>query len=604
MTPRYTLGVPQVRLDSRIRKIHASLGPIPGAGSRAILLYVKRALTARRPRGRRLRWLPAALAALALAIVLAVGVEADPDPGVSSPAPARGHRQRPLPTAGAEVTVSPRSPLVAVPRSYLGVSTEYWALPLWSSEMPLLERALSLVHVPRSGPLVLRVGGDSADRSFWDPQSLPMPDWAFTIAPSWLDQARQLVRRLGVKLILDLNLITDSLPTATQWARAAETRLPRGSILAFEVGNEPDIYSRTDWLEITDGRRFEGKPFADTILPAALTKRDYVRDFRGYAAALEQVAPGTILAGPALANPIIHHQWVPTLIDGADHTLGMVTIHRYPYSGCIGRRYTRSYATIARVLSPQASTGMAASLAPLVDDAHDAGLPLRLTELNSVNCGGRSGVSNAFATALWAPDALFALLRAGVDGVNIHVRADTINAPFALTPKGLDARPLLYGLILFARALGPHAQLVEVSARHPRSLNLGVWAVRVGRDTLHIVLIDKGRRPVRATLRLPAVGAASVQRLTAPSAASEDGVTLNGQQLDGQGRWEGVAVHQTITPVRGRYTVDVRRQSAALISVRVAPGALGEAARSPATHGTAPTGDQRPLAASRQVAGR
>ena len=66
-----------------------------------------------------------------------------------------------------------------------------------------------------SGPLILRVGGDSADQSFWDPQSLPMPQWAFTIAPSWLDQARRLVRRLGVKLILDLNLITDSPPTAT-----------------------------------------------------------------------------------------------------------------------------------------------------------------------------------------------------------------------------------------------------------------------------------------------------------------------------------------------------------------------------------------------------
>jgi hypothetical protein len=31
-------------------------------------------------------------------------------------------------------------------------------------------------------------------------------------------------------------------------------------------------------------------------------------------------------------------------------------------------------------------------------------------------------VSDTFATALWAPDALFELLRAGIDGVNVHVR--------------------------------------------------------------------------------------------------------------------------------------------------------------------------------------
>ena len=66
-----------------------------------------------------------------------------------------------------------------------------------------------------------------------------------------------------------------------------------------------------------------------------------------------------------------------------------------------------------------------------------------MTELNSVNCGGRPGVSNTFATALWAPDALFALLRAGVDGINLHVRANTINAPFALTSAGLSRRPIV-----------------------------------------------------------------------------------------------------------------------------------------------------------------
>ena len=164
---------------------------------------------------------------------------------------------------------------------------------------------------------------------------------------------------------------------------------------------------------------------------------------------------------------------------------------------------------------------MAAAIQPLVDDAHDAGLPLRLTELNSVNCGGRLGVSDAFATALWAPDALFALLRAGVDGVNLHVRADSVNAPFALSAAGLQARPLLYGLILFARALGPRAQLVTVRSHAPRAVNLGAWAVRVGRDTLHVVLIDKGRRSARVALRLPAHGGARVERLLAPSARSQ-----------------------------------------------------------------------------------
>jgi hypothetical protein len=481
------------------------------------------------------------------------------------------------PVAAAQVTVAPRAAQTPVPPSYLGLSTEYWALPLWAHEMPLLERALSLMRVRGDGPFLVRIGGDSADHSIWDPSAAPLPPWAFTLVPGWLRQARALVRHAGTRVILDLNLITDTPSAAAQWARAAQAALPRHGLAAFEVGNEPDIYSRADWRAIIAGRRLEGRGGVPS-LPDTLTAADYVRHFRAYAHALDQVAPHVPLAGPALANPLHHMRWVRALIEGAPRSLGLVTIHRYPYTGCLGRRDTRSYATIGRVLSPAASTGMAAGLRPLADAAHDAGLPLRLTELNSVNCGGRPGVSDSFATALWAPDALFALMRAGVDGVNIHVRADAVNAAFSLGPEGLQARPLLYGLILFARTLGPRAHLVTVHSRAPRAVNLGAWAVRVGRDTLHVVLIDKGRRPARVALRLPAEGAVRVQRLLAPSVRSRTGVTLGGRQVGPNGRWQGLPAHQTLARRRGAYVVVVRSMSAALLSVRVSPGALGSAA--------------------------
>jgi hypothetical protein len=527
----------------------------------------------------------ACVAAACAAFAVAASGGATPSPLSSTAERDAHHRHAALRPVSAVVSVAAGARRTAVPRSYLGLSTEYWALPVWSGEMPLLERTLSLVSVRGDGPLMLRVGGDSADHTFWDPTSAALPAWAFSLAPKWLGQARALVRRLGVRLILDLNLITDTPDAAAQWARAATSALPPHSIDAFEVGNEPDVYSRADWLAITADRgldghvagRVSGGRGTEVSLPAALTARDYVRDFRAYAAALDQAAPQVTLAGPALANPIHHRRWVTTLINGAQRSLGMVTVHRYPYTGCPGRRSTRGYATIARVLSPTAATGMAAGLRPLVDDAHDAGLPLRLTELNSVNCGGRAGVSDAFATALWAPDALFALLRAGVDGVNLHIRASTVNAPFALGPGGLQARPLLYGLILFARTLGPDAQLVTLRSRLSRAADVAAWAVRVGRDTLHVLLINKSGRGERASLRLPAIGRAEVQRLLAPSARARSGVTLGGRVLGTDGRWEGVRGHQTVAPRDGGYALDVRAMSAALISVRVRPGTLGVA---------------------------
>ena len=525
----------------------------------------------------------AGLVVACLAAGLAAYGAATPSPRSPAAAHRARHRHARLLPVTALVSVSPDAARATVPTSFLGLSTEYWALPLWSSEMPLLERALSLVRVPGGGPLLLRVGGDSADHAFWDPNAAAMPDWVFPLAPRWLAQARALVRTLGVRLIVDLNLITDTPRAAAQWARAAMAGLPPRSIDAFEVGNEPDIYSRADWLAMTAGGALDartagwvgGRRVRGPVLPAALTARDYVRDFHAYAGALHAVAPRTTVSGPALANPVHHSPWVTSLIDGARRDLGMVTIHRYPYTGCPRRRGTPSYATIGRVLSPAASTGLAAALRPLVDDAHDAGVPLRLTELNSVNCGGRVGVSDAFATALWAPDALFSLLRAGVDGVNLHVRAAAINAPFSLGPGGLHARPLLYGLILFAHTLGRDAQLVTLRSHLRRPANVAAWAVRVGRDLLHVLVLDKSRRAERVTLRLPSVGVAHVQRLLAPSAAARSGVTLDGQALGADGRWQGLPARQTVAPRNGAYAVSLRAMSAALVTVRVRPGALG-----------------------------
>lgn len=51
-------------------------------------------------------------------------------------------------------------------------------------------------------------------------------------------------------------------------------------------------------------------------------------------------------------------------------------------------------------------------------------------EINSVTGLGLGGVSDTFATALWAPDALFELMRAGVPAVNLHARVFAVDDPF------------------------------------------------------------------------------------------------------------------------------------------------------------------------------
>ena len=475
----------------------------------------------------------------------------------------------------ADVTVPAQAfrPLIPVPRAFLGLSTEYWTMPVDEHHTRLYERVLSLLHVPGDGRFVLRIGGDSSDYAVFDPKSRRLPPWAFPVTPALVARTVGIIKNLRLRVIIDLNTITTTPRLTASWVRAAvrEANLPRGSLIAFEIGNEPDLYNRASWIASLRHTSFDLRRLPQQITPAS-----YARTYRAFAHALASAAPQVPLVAPALAKSGPNLRWISTLLHRPHPRLRVVSAHVYPYGAC-SRPGQPFFPTVQKLLSEHASAGMATTVGPAVALAHKAGFSLRLTEINSVTCGGVKGVSNTFATALWAPDALFELMRAGVEGVNLHARAFAINDPFYFTRQGLQTHPLLYGLILFKRMLGAHARLVPVRLRSSRSLHLKVWSVREGAGTnsrLNVLLINKGRRTARINLHLPTSGEASVQRLLAPSASSTSGVTLANQRLNDQVVWHGKERLETISPTSRGYVLRVRGQSAALLTVHVSASTL------------------------------
>jgi hypothetical protein len=501
----------------------------------------------------------AALAALALAVA-----------ACSADRPGHGAitGSRPLPSVArvhpdvrVVVTVSRHARSIRVPRSYLGVSAEYWGIDDFGRLMGDYERVLSLLRVPGNGPFVLRIGGDSADRSVLDMRTR-LPAAIFDVRAPWFRRLRTLVAALHARLIFDLGLVTETPLMVGRWAHAAMAELPRASLMDYEIGNEPDLYNRSYWATV-----FSPIGVLLRNLPLSVTPSSYVQLSGAYSAVLSKISPGIGLGGPVVAYPAIALNWISTLLKGAHRGLKLVTAHEYPYSGCVPP-LSPLYATIGRVLSEDASAEMAQDVRPAVVLAHRAGLPFRLTEFNSVTCGGKRGVSNTFATALWAPDALFELMRVGVDGVNVHVRAYAVNGAFGIGGTGIVPHPLYYGLVLFARMLGPDARLVGLRLAAPPSLDVKAWAVQVGARDLRVLVIDKGRHPVRAVLRLPASAPAAVDRLLASSAQATTGETLDGQHLGVHDTWVGPPSRETIRPSAGRYELTVPATSAALITVQ------------------------------------
>jgi hypothetical protein len=426
--------------------------------------------------------------------------------------------------------------------------------------MARFERVLSLLRTSDDQPLTLRIGGDSADQSYWGVDPGSVPSGAFALTKSWLARVTELVRAAQLRLILDVNLPADDPQMAGRLVRQVMQKLPRHALAGIEVGNEPDIYNLWSILM--------GSPWPRSTPPGAYSASTYGQDFLSYVAVLKHVAPAVPLLAPALSEPGINFSWLPAVMATAGGSVDAVSAHRYPLTTCIGPEFT-TYPTIPRLLSEGATRGMAGGLTPAIRLAHRAGRPFLLDEFNSVTCGGLKGVSDTFATALWAPDVLFELLQGGVDAVNLHMRPTPANTPFMLTDQGLRARPLLYGLILFTQALGPDAHLVTVHLHVRAQLHLKAWAVQVGergQRALHVLLINKGRHAVLVRLKVPLRGPLQVERLLARSVTATGGVTLGGQHLAGDARWHGRKLAQPLVSQGGEYDVVVPSLSAALVT--------------------------------------
>jgi hypothetical protein len=74
-------------------------------------------------------------------------------------------------------------------------------MPLFERHISVLERLLSLVHAPGTGPLVLRIGGDSADQAVWDLHLRRTPREIVDLTPSWFHRTSRLVSTARARLI-------------------------------------------------------------------------------------------------------------------------------------------------------------------------------------------------------------------------------------------------------------------------------------------------------------------------------------------------------------------------------------------------------------------
>jgi hypothetical protein len=334
----------------------------------------------------------------------------------------------------------------------------------------------------------------------------------------------------------------------------------RSRISAFELGNEPELYPNPNFAWYRQGgHNVTGRPRGYDM--AAFT-RDAARIAAGM--------PDVPLADPATGGS----EWLSQLSQfvAGEPRLGTVTIHRYPFEACDLTPASPAFPTIGRLLSPGASTGQAAAIAPYVSVAHARGLPIRIDEINTVACGNPPGIPNTFAMALWAIDTLFADAQAGVDGVNMHTWPGAVYNLFSFRQLRSGWRgsvePEYYGLLMFAQGAPAGSHLVATSSS---SDAIRAWATRGADGKVRVTLIndDASAAHVVALRVGAATGPATVERLLAPGPAATGGVTLGGQSLaeTTTGQLAGSPLTTGVVPVAGVYSVSLPAASAALLTI-------------------------------------
>jgi hypothetical protein len=448
-----------------------------------------------------------------------------------------------------------------IPSGFVGLSIEIKALQEYAGTDPTAVDPV-LLHLiediaPEQSP-VLRLGGDSTDWSWWPVARVSRPPGVrFTLTQNWMDVAHALATAVRGRLILGVDLEADNRAIAAAEARAMVEHIGAGSVDALELGNEPELYGTFGWYRSATGRPVPGRP--RDYDPAA-----FARDFSTFAPQL----PAVRLAGPSSGAPM----WLAHLGDflNAEPKVRLVTVHAYPLKHCS----KTTVVTIPQLLAEQSSHGLAASVAPYVAAAAAHHDPLRIDEMNGISCGGTSGVSDSFASALWVLDTLFEMARSGVAGVNIQTVPGTTQE--VLGPEQdssgwrMRVHPEYYGMMMFAQAAPAGARLLKLGTATPAGVK--VWGTRATDGVIHVVVINK-RLNGAQLLRLRIAGArgpAEVEQLGAPSVHATGGVTLGGQTFGAQtatGVLAGPASHRTVTASGGAYAVTVPAASATMLTI-------------------------------------
>jgi hypothetical protein len=258
---------------------------------------------------------------------------------------------------------------------------------------------------------VLRLGGNTSEFNWWkaDPNQAPPErklvlkdggrpqDTLYAITPDTIRELNGFLKATGWSCIYGLNLGFGTPETDLPEARFVfDTLGPR--LQYFQIGNEVDQFIQ---YRLRD---------ADTW-----NVNLYLQQWLTIARAVQKAIPAARFGLPDVASKVVWLADIAAQWPSVDDKPKVTTLsHHHYWSG----PPSNPKATIQSLLQPDPAVVRQAETSR--DAAGKMGVAYRMTEGNTVYRGGKAGLSDVFASALWAADYLLTLMKFGYSGVNLH----------------------------------------------------------------------------------------------------------------------------------------------------------------------------------------
>jgi len=315
--------------------------------------------------------------------------------------------------AGARVALTLPSEATGprMPHDFVGLSYEVQQLvdtAFFSSKNAGLIREFKAL----SANGVLRLGGNTGEFGYWKPKpSSPVPEHPKTRVvegepkPDFYPVTEEAILNLagfleatGWTCIYGIDMGTNTPQRAAEEAVFVAKTL--GSRLQyFQIGNEPDLFDR----HLRD--------------PETWSAKTYLDEWLSMARAIAARVPNASFGIPDVASKMnwlteIAALW-PSIQDKP--TVTTITHHHY-FSG----PPSNPDVTIANLLKPATMTKVQKTCDMATAAARAVGARVRMAEGNTCYRGGKPGVSDVFAAALWAAEYSLLLASNNYAGINLH----------------------------------------------------------------------------------------------------------------------------------------------------------------------------------------